>query len=166
MLYINGICCEYREYIPDQRKVDRIFLVYRVLSGKAVDHFHKYLYGREFLVRTDHAALKWLLEMKNPEGQIARWMEKLQQYHFKVKHRPGRIHNNADALSRRPCKENCGHCVRVEQREGNAMRRTRIEVDPEWTSEQLRADQLADPDVGPILHLIEEGLPRPSWQEA
>src|SRR3978361_1159279 len=133
---------------------------------KAVDHFHKYLYGREFLVRTDHAALKWLLEMKNPEGQIARWMEKLQQYHFKVKHRPGRINDFFNACLSRPCKERCGACVRGEPREGNAMRRTRIEVDPEWTSEQLRADQLADPDIGPILHLIEEGLPRPSWQEA
>ena len=40
----------------------------------AVEYFHKYyLYGREFLIRTDHAAFTWLLQMKNPEGQVARW---------------------------------------------------------------------------------------------
>jgi len=36
---------------------------------KLVDHFHKYLYGQEFLIRTGHATLKWLLRMKQPEGQ-------------------------------------------------------------------------------------------------
>ena len=75
---------------------------------RTVEHFHKYLYGREFLIRTDHAALTWLLQMKNPEGQVARWLERLQQYHFKIRHRAGKLHNNADSLSRKPCK-NCKH---------------------------------------------------------
>ena len=39
--------------------------------------------------------------MKNPEGQLARWLEKLQQYDFKMKQRPGKMHSNVDALSRR-----------------------------------------------------------------
>lgn len=43
-----------------------------------VKHFHKYLYGQKFTVRTDHAALKWLINLKNAEGQLARWIEKLQ----------------------------------------------------------------------------------------
>ncbi|GFQ94168.1 retrovirus-related Pol polyprotein from transposon 17.6 [Trichonephila clavata] len=47
---------------------------------KAVEHFHPYLYGRQFLLRTDHAALTWLLNFKNPEGQIARWIQRLQEY--------------------------------------------------------------------------------------
>ena len=69
----------------------------------AVSHFHPYLYGRKFLVRTDHSSLQWLLRFKEPEGQIARWLEKLQQYDFSVAHRAGKAHGNADALSRRPC---------------------------------------------------------------
>ena len=50
----------------------------------AVGHFHPYLYGREFVIQVDHASLQWLLQFKEPEGQIARWLEKLQQYNFTV----------------------------------------------------------------------------------
>ncbi|GBO22347.1 Retrovirus-related Pol polyprotein from transposon 297 [Araneus ventricosus] len=39
---------------------------------KSIEHFHHYLYGRIFLLRTDHASLRWLLIFKEPEGQIAR----------------------------------------------------------------------------------------------
>ncbi|GFX37059.1 retrovirus-related Pol polyprotein from transposon 17.6 [Trichonephila clavipes] len=42
---------------------------------KAVKHFHPYLYGRRFLLRTDHASLTWLLNFKNPKRQIARWIQ-------------------------------------------------------------------------------------------
>ena len=34
-----------------------------------VGQFHNYLYGRMFLVRSDHASLLWLLLFKNPERQ-------------------------------------------------------------------------------------------------
>ena len=46
---------------------------------RALEHFHKYLYGRQFSLRTDHAALAWLLRFKKPEGQLARWLERLQE---------------------------------------------------------------------------------------
>lgn len=36
------------------------------------EYFHKYLYGCDFLLRTDHADLKWLLQFRNPQGQMAR----------------------------------------------------------------------------------------------
>jgi hypothetical protein len=56
-------------------------------------------YGRHFLVRSDHGALRWLLNFKNPEGQIARWFEILAAYDFEIEHRAGRSHANADAMS-------------------------------------------------------------------
>ena len=34
---------------------------------RAIEHFHKYFHGREFLIRTDHAALTWVFQMTNPE---------------------------------------------------------------------------------------------------
>lgn len=36
------------------------------------EHFETYLYGRRFLARTDHNALQWLRNFKNPKGQVAR----------------------------------------------------------------------------------------------
>ena len=41
-------------------------------------------------------------EFKNIEGQLARWMEELSQFDMSVVHRAGKLHANADALSRIP----------------------------------------------------------------
>jgi transposase InsO family protein len=62
--------------------------------------FRHYLLGKPFQVRTDHSSLTWLLRFKEPQGQIARWLEELSQYDMKVIHRAGKDHGNADALSR------------------------------------------------------------------
>jgi len=40
-------------------------------------HFRPYLLGRQFLLRTDHGSLTWLWSFKEPEGQLARWLERL-----------------------------------------------------------------------------------------
>lgn len=47
------------------------------------------------------------MKFKNPEGQLARWLEVLSTYDKLIEHRPGAQHQNADALSRIPCKQ-CG----------------------------------------------------------
>jgi predicted aspartyl protease len=72
-----------------------------------VKHFKHFLVGRNFLLRTDHGALRWLFKFKEPEGQVARWIEVLNTYQMDIHHRPGKQHGNADALSRMPCKQ-CG----------------------------------------------------------
>ena len=68
-----------------------------------IHHFRPYLLGRKFSLRTDHSSITWLRNFKQPEGQLARWITKLQEYDFSISHRPGKQHGNADALSRRPC---------------------------------------------------------------
>ena len=67
-----------------------------------LDHFKGYVWGPKFVVRTDHAALVWLKNLKNIQGMLARWLAKLQQFHFEIIHRPGAQHGNADGLSRCP----------------------------------------------------------------
>ena len=51
-------------------------------------------------VYTDHQALKWLLSIRDPRGRLGRWAITLQDKHFDIVHKPGRVHRNADALSR------------------------------------------------------------------
>ena len=66
-------------------------------------YFKQYLLGRQFLIRTDHAALTWLRHTPDPIGQQARWLERMEEYTFRIEHRSGTQHGNAYALSRRPC---------------------------------------------------------------
>ena len=95
---------------------------------EGVKHFHHYLYGKHFTVRTDHGALNWLMHFKNPEGQMARWLEVLSVYDFTIIHRPGKSHGNADGLSRRPCGE-CSYCKRKEERELNSTQQRECYVE-------------------------------------
>ena len=68
-----------------------------------VKYFRHYLYAQKFTARTDHASLRWLTNFKNPEGQVARWLEVLSTFSMTIEHSPGRLHGNADGLSRKPC---------------------------------------------------------------
>ena len=63
-------------------------------------HFRHYLLGVQFFVRTDHQALKWLHSIPEPTGRKARWLETLADFRYVILHRPGRLHQNADTLSR------------------------------------------------------------------
>ncbi len=69
---------------------------------EGIKYFQSYLYGRKFTVHTDHNALKWLMQIRDPTGRLARWSLLLQQFDFEIKHRAGKSNGNADALSRRP----------------------------------------------------------------
>ena len=120
-------------------------------------HFRPYLLGRRFTLRTDHGSLAWLKNFKDPTGQLARWLEKLQEFDFEVVHRPGRSHGNADALSRMPCHQ-CGrdsHYLSVSvnffQADGS------LEDCSLWQSsaDEIRQLQMEDEVLGPLLRALE-----------
>ena len=67
---------------------------------KAIDHFTIHLLGKPFTVVTDHRALATLQTPNKLNGRLMRWALALQAYNFKVQHRPGSKHQNADGLSR------------------------------------------------------------------
>ncbi|BHF70141.1 hypothetical protein SprV_0301319100 [Sparganum proliferum] len=90
-----------------------------------IKQFKPFLVGKHFIVRTDHKALQWLQNMKEAEGQLARWQELLQEFDFSCQYRPGHQHANADALSRRP------------NEAGTA--------DPEVTDEHIAAVTISEP---------------------
>ncbi|KAF9761553.1 Retrovirus-related Pol polyprotein from transposon 17.6 [Nosema granulosis] len=68
---------------------------------KGIEHFRHYLLGKQFTLRTDHKALAYMWETKNPCSRILRWSLKLQEYTFKVEYIKGET-NIADGLSRIP----------------------------------------------------------------
>jgi predicted aspartyl protease len=65
--------------------------------------FRQYLLARQFVIRTDHAALQSLRKSPEPIGQQGRWLDLIEQFSYTIQHRAGRSHSNADSLSRRPC---------------------------------------------------------------
>ena len=66
----------------------------------ATKQFRCYLDGCNFVVHTDHRALKWLISSEDPSSRLMRWAVKLSEYDCTVEHRPGTRMQHADALSR------------------------------------------------------------------
>eukprot|EP00731_Ephydatia_muelleri_P025168 Em0017g251a len=123
-----------------------------------VQQFRQYLLGREFTLRTDHGSLVWIRNFKEPEGQLARWLEKLQEYNFTVVHRQGSRHCNADALSRVPCRQ-CGReNQNVETSQGDNAVITGIGavLSPfqTCTPNEMRKLQLQDEAIGPVYRAV------------
>lgn len=88
----------------------------------ATKYFRCYLYGRKFCLVTDHSALRWLLNVKDPSSRLARWQQRLAEFEYEAVYKPGKKHYNADALSRY----------------------VQPVVAVEWTADKIKAAQLKD----------------------
>lgn len=66
----------------------------------AISHFRPYLFGRKFLLKTDHKPLVHMWSMKNPNSRIVRMRLDLNDYDFDIVYIPGKSNIKADALSR------------------------------------------------------------------
>jgi hypothetical protein len=67
-----------------------------------VTYFQIHLYGRPFVLKTDHEPLKWLMTSKKLTRIHARWASILQEYDVDIQHRLGVTHGDADGLPRNP----------------------------------------------------------------
>jgi hypothetical protein len=65
----------------------------------AIIHFKPYLYGIKFILYTDHQPIKWLMINDKLTSKLACWAFILQEYEFKVIHRLGITHQNANTMS-------------------------------------------------------------------
>ena len=66
----------------------------------ATEHFKYYLAGAEFTLQTDHNPLVYLRGIKEPQGRLARWILKLEQYQYNMIYKSGKDIPHADGLSR------------------------------------------------------------------
>lgn len=125
----------------------------------AVAKFRAYLYGRPFSVVTDHHALCWLSSLKDPTGRLGRWALSLQEYTFSVAYKSGRLHQDADCLSRLPvdppdtCTFDSDACVMAlsdflhigqEQRRDPSLRRIIEQIESANADPSLHAFLLQD----------------------
>lgn len=70
-----------------------------------VKHFRPYLFGRPFIIATDHRPLTWLKGCKDPSSRLMRWKILLNDYDYEIMYKAGTMNSNADALSRSPVAE-------------------------------------------------------------
>jgi hypothetical protein len=66
---------------------------------QAVRHWRPYLWGRAFVVRTDHYALKYMLDQRLSTVPQHQWISKLFGFDFRVEYKPGRLNVVPDALA-------------------------------------------------------------------
>lgn len=152
----------------------------------AIRRFKTYLWGRPVTLRTDNAAVNYMIHIKEPQGQLARWLEELGCYDLQVTHRAGRIHTNADALSRRPCrqcgrldepavglnestgsKSEClGHCavITCQRRKGNVQPTANRGMWLQgWDSLELHDSQIRDSEIKLIMEALQNDSGKPDW---
>ena len=69
--------------------------------------FHNYLYGRKFIIHSDHKPLMYILNVSKliptmTSPRTIHWSLMLSAYSYELRYRPGKQQANADALSRLP----------------------------------------------------------------
>ena len=53
----------------------------------AVQTLRPYLYGEHFIVHTDHASLRWLMNVTDPSGRVIRWRLRLSEFETEIKYK-------------------------------------------------------------------------------
>ena len=67
---------------------------------KSVEHFKQFLYGKEFIIKTDHQPLTAIKTKAKPSIKLVRWLNDLAEYSLEIEHKEGTDKILADALSR------------------------------------------------------------------
>lgn len=86
---------------PAERKYHSYYLEVLAIVA-AIKKFRVYLLGIHFKIVTDCSALTMTLQKKDLPPRVARWALLLEEYDYKIEHRPGTRMRHADALSRYP----------------------------------------------------------------
>ncbi|GJY89992.1 RNA-directed DNA polymerase [Tanacetum coccineum] len=69
---------------------------------RSLEYWRHYLLPAEFILYSDHEALKFIQGQAKLKPRHAKWVETLQDFSFVIRHKAGSANSVADALSRRP----------------------------------------------------------------
>lgn len=79
----------------------------------AIEQFAHYIWGKSFVVHTDHEALTYLFSQNKVGSRLLRWKLMLSEYDFEILYRKGKNNVVSDCLSRIPKAEvKCFHLVK------------------------------------------------------
>ena len=118
-------------------------------------HFQPFVLGHHFVFRTDHGSLTWLLNFKNPKGQLSGWLQALQEYDCDIVHQGRKKHGNADALSHLPCSQ-CGWQDQLQEDTTAAQ----VAAIIAWKEpNEIRRLQVEDPNLQPIMGAMSSHQP-------
>ena len=89
----------------------------------ATQRVRQYLLGRTFNIQTDHQALKWLHNVKNPSSRLLRWRLRLEEFNYNpIEYIRGRENKVADCLSRLfPMREKTHEIIGVAERNSEEL---------------------------------------------
>ena len=65
-----------------------------------VAKYKYYLYGKPFILETDHQPLQYLKRFKGDNARLMRWALSLQPYRFNIAYIAGNENHGADMMSR------------------------------------------------------------------
>nr|KAG5699460.1 hypothetical protein BaRGS_016306 [Batillaria attramentaria] len=128
--------------------------------------FFQYLYGRQFILVTDHKPLTALFGPKKgtpllAANRLARWALRLNQFDYTIEYRKTADHGNADALSRLPS----GDDIDFDREESGedtdmvcAIRVLSLQVKP-FDANILRQESGKDPVIATVMRYVREGWP-------
>lgn len=109
----------------------------------AITELQHYLFGKKFILCTDHQALSLLRNHKDPHNRIARWVAQLQGFDFEVCYKRGIDHKDADCMSRF-VEETSPETVEVDKENAADLIRSICPITSQQTDEELENDLNAD----------------------
>ena len=117
--------------------------------------YHQYLYGRTFILQTDHKPLTTILGPTQgipslAAARLQRWAIQLAGYSYKIRFRPTQQHCNADGLSRLPLRDNSPVGNPPDPAICNICQVDALPV----TSSELQTATRADPILGKVLSYV------------
>ena len=113
----------------------------------AVTKWAGYLVGAKFVVRTDHASLKYLREQKITNALQQKWLYKLMGYDFTIEYKQGRANLVADALSRKQEYQSETEATNT------LLTTTAVQIKPSWV-EEIILSYAKDKEVQDIIAAI------------
>ena len=128
----------------------------------AVKRFHQYIFGRTFVIITDHRPLLGLFGPDRPIPQLAsariqRWSLALSAYKYSLVHRPGCQISNADGLSRLPLPD---APTNVPVPGDILLLTSHLAENSTVTADSIRRETIRDPILSKVMRSVQNG-----WQD-